>query len=169
MLTQTETGREFEQYAETGTAFIETLGSGLGTAHNPKRTLRILQRVFMGLRCHLPFHESINTIEVLPMAIRGLYVEGWELRNNSPRLTTVDDFVQEVRGSTGGKDFSHTEEVITAALAVIETIAAYAFPDEDGHGIDRLPRGLVNLYRTLLRISTRTGYSYKRVQQRLTR
>src|SRR5690606_41589187 len=57
--------------------------------------------------CHLPFHESINTIEVLPMAIRGLYVEGWELRNNSPRLTTVDDFVQEVRG----RSEEHTSEL----------------------------------------------------------
>lgn len=168
MLTPTETRREFEQYAETGNKFIERLGIALGTTHNLKKTLRILQRVFMGLRCHLPFHESINTIEILPMAIRGLYVDGWELRNNSPRLTTVDDFVMEVMGSKGrrNRNFDQTDDVISAVLAVIETTADFAFPEELEYAIDRLPRGLRNLYHTLSRISTRTSYRYS--QQRLT-
>lgn len=164
MQTQTETRHEFEQYAETGNAFIEKLGITLDTERNPQKNLRILKRVFSALRCHLPLHESVKTIEILPMAIRGLYVDGWELRNTSPRLTTVDHFAAELMGGDGGKRkvFKHYDEAIHATLAVIEAIAHFVPREITGNNTDRLPRGLSNLYNTLTRTSSRNAYAYHR-------
>lgn len=161
MNTPTEMRREFEQYAEIGNEFIERLGIALNTKRSPRKTLRILNRVFAGLRSHLPFHESVSTIEILPMAIRGVYVDGWGLRSSSPKITTTDDFLMAVMGGERGKakEFHHVEDAIIAALGVIETIAQFAFPGMPDDTIESLPRGLRNLYHTLTRISSRNTYS----------
>lgn len=161
MNTTTKIWRGFEQYAETGNEFVRWLGSALNLEHDPDKTLKILERVFSGLRSHLPFHESVQTIELLPMAIRGLYVDGWEVRSGAPKLTTVEHFIVEVMGpENAGAELINSGDVIAAARAVIETIAHFSFGASPDHSIENLPRGLRNLYYTLTRISSRNDRSY---------
>src|SRR5690606_35506131 len=142
MNTVTKIWRGFEQYAETGNEFVRRLGSVLNLEHDPDKTLRILERVFSGLRSHLPFHESVPTIEMLPMAIRGLYVDGWEVRSGAPKLTTVEHFVMDVMGSAenANGDLKDSDDVIAASVAVIETIAYFSSPASPDSSIEALPR-----------------------------
>lgn len=137
--------REFERYVEKGQAFVQSFAAAIGEENLPKAT-EVLQRVFAALRQHLPFHESVNVMDCLPMAIRGLYLNGWNLGGPAQRLTTTDSFVREIAMGRGDE----TEvAAVDVAKAAIETIAEY------GAGLDRLPKGLRNLYHALSRVSRR--------------
>ena len=137
--------REFERYVEKGQAFVQAFAAAIGE-ENLSKASEVLGRVFAAMRQHLPFHESVNVMECLPMAIRGLYMSGWTLGGPSERLTTTDSFVREIARARSDE----TEvAAVDVAKAAIETIAEY------GAGIDRLPKGLRNLYYALLRVSRR--------------
>jgi uncharacterized protein (DUF2267 family) len=137
--------REFERYVEKGRAFIQAFAAAIGE-ENLSKASEVLERVFAAMRQHLPFHESVNVMECLPMAIRGLYMNGWTLSGTSPRLTTTDSFVREI---ARGSDDETQAAAVDVAKAAIETIAEY------GAGLDRLPKGLRNLYHALARVSRR--------------
>lgn len=137
--------REFERYVEKGQAFVQAFAAAIGE-ENLRKASEVLERVFAAMRQHLPFHESVNVMECLPMAIRGLYMNGWTLNGSTERLTTTDSFIREI-----AKDGDHEAEAaaVDAAKAAIETMAEF------GSGLDRLPKGLRNLYRALARVSQR--------------
>lgn len=149
--------REFERYVERGQAFIQAFAAAIGE-ENLSKASEVLARVFAAMRQHLPFRESVSVMECLPMAIRGLYMDGWTLTGPSPRLTTTDSFVREI--AMGRTDETEVAAV-DVAKAAIETIAEY------GAGLDRLPKGLRNLYYALARVSLRNdalmhdGYTFQ--------
>ena len=137
--------REFERYVEKGHAFIQTFAAAIGE-ENLSKASKVLERVFAAMRRHLPFHESVNVMECLPMAIRGLYLNGWTVSGATQRLTTTDSFV----GAISKKSDPESEAAaIASARAAIETIANF------GSGLDELPRGLRNLYNALDRVARR--------------
>ena len=155
---------EFEKFAEKGGIFMESLSDALGIGNDYEKTLRILKSVFSALRSHLPFHESMAVLDVLPMAIRGIYVDGWVLRNGGiSKINTVDDFALAVLhedARKGPPDFNGLDEVIQASGAVIETIADFApAGKKKADRLDNLPRGLRNLYNTFDRISRRNNFA----------
>lgn len=151
---------EFERYAETGKAFIQKLGEAMGQERDPEKSLVVMKAVFSALRAHLSFGESVGVIETLPMAIRGFYADGWVLRSGSPKITTVEDFVAEVGRAAGGL-LDNSDEIILAALAVIETMEQFVASEAAAGTSGRLPRGLVNLYNTLIRISSRNDLTLR--------
>ncbi|HEY8512642.1 MAG TPA: DUF2267 domain-containing protein [Cyclobacteriaceae bacterium] len=137
--------REFERYVEKGQAFVQAFAAAIGE-ENLRKASEVLERVFAAMRQHLPFHESVNVMECLPMAIRGLYMNGWTLSGGSQRLTTTDSFVREIAQAD---DHEAEAEAVDVAKAAIETIAEFSA------GLDRLPKGLRNLYQALARVSRR--------------
>lgn len=139
--------REFERYVEKGQAFIQAFAAAIGE-ENTSKASGVLGRVFVAMREHLPFHESVNVIESLPMAIRGLYVNGWNLTAASQRITTTDSFVKQIMKGSGA---DRAGDAMDAAKAAIETIAEF------GGGLDRLPKALRNLYNALARIGRRNN------------
>jgi uncharacterized protein (DUF2267 family) len=137
--------REFERYVEKGQAFVQAFAAAIGE-ENLRKASEVLERVFAAMRQHLPFHESVNVMECLPMAIRGLYMNGWTLSGGSQRLTTTDSFIREIAQVD---DHEAEAEAVDVAKAAIETIAEFSA------GLDRLPKGLWNLYQALARVSRR--------------
>lgn len=149
--------REFERYVEKGQAFVQAFAAAIGE-ENLRKASEVLERVFAAMRQHLPFNESVNVMECLPMAIRGLYMDRWTLGSPTQRLTTTDSFIREI---ARGREDETEIAAVDVAKAAIETIAEY------GAGIDRLPRGLRNLYYALTRVSQRydsmlhDGYTFQ--------
>src|SRR5690606_17964182 len=87
--------REFARDVERGKAVMQAFAAAIGKEKLCTAS-EVLARVFAAMRQHLPFRESVSVMECLPMAIRGLYMDGWTLGGPSPRLTTTDSFVREI-------------------------------------------------------------------------
>lgn len=138
--------REFERYVEKGHAFIRAFATAIGE-ENLSKASKVLERVFAAMRQHLTFHESVSVMECLPMAIRGLYLNGWTHTGATQRLATTDSFV---RAISMENDHESGLTAIEAATAAIETIAEF------GSGLDQLPKGLRNLYNALSRVARRS-------------
>ena len=136
---------DFERYAQKGDEFLHRLSIRLGDEHNKARAMRILRSVFNILRQRLTTEESLQMISQLPVALKGLYVDGWKLHHGKSPIKTIEQFAEEVaqidRQARRG-DFYSDEEVMIALHAVLETLADYVSPGEIEDMISVLPEEL---------------------------
>ena len=138
-------GIDFEKYTAKGNEFINVLARKLGDEKNRERAARILRSVFAMLRNHITVEESIQLLAQLPVAIKGIYVDGWTLSHSRERIRTFDGLINEIAINEGRviwKDFSNRDEVIAAIRAVIETMAHYVSKDELLEAFEGFPKGL---------------------------
>jgi uncharacterized protein (DUF2267 family) len=119
---------DFETYAQKGNEFVNLLMKNLGVENERERAARILRSVLRTMRNHLSLEESSDLLAQLPMAIKAVYVDGWRMTQQHRRVSTLQEFANEVlkeHGATAWRDFSNPDEVILAVRAVVETLAAY--------------------------------------------
>lgn len=138
-------GIDFEKYTMKGNEFLNILAQKLGDEKNRDRAARILRSVFAMLRNHITVEESIQLLAQMPVAIKGIYVDGWTLSHSRERVRTFDGLINEIalhEGSIIWKDFSNREEVIGAVRAVVETMAHYVSKEELMEAFEGFPKGL---------------------------
>jgi uncharacterized protein (DUF2267 family) len=135
----------FDHYAQKGNAFLKNLATRLGNENNEDKAMRVLRSVFHVLRLRLTPEESMQMIAQLPMALKGLYVDGWKLHHKKSRMKTIEQFAVEVviadREAALG-DFYGEQEVFAAIRAVLETLADYVSPGEIEDMIKVMPADL---------------------------
>jgi uncharacterized protein (DUF2267 family) len=122
---------EFERYAQKGNEFINLLAQRLGDDTDRDRAARILRSVFRALRNHLTIEESMELLSHLPMALKGVYVDGWKISGNHTFLDAMNLPEEIVRedGVFSKQDFQTEEDAIEALRAVIELIAVCFEPE----------------------------------------
>lgn len=136
---------DFEAYAQKGNEFVNLLMKNLGVEGERERAARILRSVLRTLRNHFSLEESSDLLAQLPMAIKAVYVDGWRITQPHRRVTTLQEFANEVlkqHGSTAWRDFSNPDEVVAGVRAVIETLAEYVSIEELEQAFDSLPKEL---------------------------
>lgn len=140
---------DFEKYLMKGNEFLNILAEKLGDVNDRDRAARILRSVFHVLRNHLTIEESMHVLSQLPMALKGVYVEGWNIHKVSERVRSVEDLANEVikeEGNVAWRDFSNLEEVIQAVRAVAETLMHYVSSGEMKEASGTLPKGLRKIF-----------------------
>lgn len=146
-------GIDFDKYAMKGNEFINILARKLGDENNRDRAGRILRSVFAMLRNHISLEESIQLLAQLPVAIKGVYVDGWSLSHSRERIRTFDGLVNEVASKEGSiiwRDFSNRDEIINAIRAVVETMAHYVSKEELIEAFGTFPKGLKESFQSWL-------------------
>ncbi len=136
---------DFERYAQKGDEFLNRLSIRLGDEHNKTRAMRALRSVFNVLRQRLTTEESLQMITQLPIALKGLYVDGWKLHHGKSHVKTIEQFAEKVARSdreAGRGDFYSEEEVMIAIHAVLETLADYVSPGEVEDMISVMPEDI---------------------------
>ncbi len=132
----------FEKQASKGNEFLHKLAIRLGDEDNRERSGRILRCVFRSLRMLLTLEESFQFLAQLPMALKGVYVDGWNPNNYHRRINTLRELSEEVMKEDGfstWKDFSGVSEATDAIEAVVKTLADYVSAGEWHDIIDILP------------------------------
>jgi uncharacterized protein (DUF2267 family) len=121
---------EFEKYAMKGNEFINLLAHRLGDTDRD-RAARILRSVFRALRKHLTVEESMELLSHLPMALKGVYVDGWKITGNHTFLDAMNLPEEIVRedGMFSNQDFQTEEDAVQALMAVIEMIGVCYEPE----------------------------------------
>ncbi|HEY5749836.1 MAG TPA: DUF2267 domain-containing protein [Chryseolinea sp.] len=138
---------DFEKYAVKGNEFLHHLEVNLNT-NDRDRAARILKSTFRVLRNHLTFEESLQLLSQLPMAIKAVYVDGWQ-RNDHFKIKDSDEFIFEIAAEDGLQawtDFRSMEDIQDAVNAVIETMALYVSTEEIKQALNTLPRKVREIF-----------------------
>ena len=138
---------DFEKYAMKGNEFLHQLEVNLGS-NDRDRAARILKSTFRVLRNHLTFEESLQLLSQLPMAIKAVYVDGWQKKDHF-KIKDSDEFIFEIAAEDGLQawaDFRSMEDIQDAVNAVIETMALYVSTGEMNEALNTLPRKVREIF-----------------------
>lgn len=115
----------FEKHSQEANRFVKTLAIRLHTPGDPEHALRVLRAVFGILRRRIVPDESLQLVSQLPLILKGVYVDGWNIMEPLSEANTLDDFVFEIRSDSQGKtylDFANDElarkKIVTAFNAL---------------------------------------------------
>lgn len=135
----------FRKHAQKGEAFLNELALALGDPADTARAGRVLRAVLYTFRDRIPPVESLQLIAQLPLFIKAVYVDGWQIGHENSRIRHLDDFIQAVRqadGRRGNTDFTSDAEVEEAIHAVFRVIKSYVSEGEIEDVIAGLPMEL---------------------------
>ena len=123
---------DFDRYAFSGRELIRRIDHALGN-QGPEHAGRVLRCVLHALRSRLTTEESLHVVAQLPMAIKGVYVDGWKPGPPNRSIRTGDDFAEEVirvGGSAAWHDFSGPQDAREATREVMHVLSGFISPGE---------------------------------------
>jgi len=106
---------------------------------------RVIRAVLHALRNRLTHEESFQLIAQLPMALKGVYVDGWWFEKDFNRISHVDDFLDEVReedSGLAGYDFGNNKRARAAVAAVFKAMNYFVSEGEMNDIIAVIPQEL---------------------------
>ena len=104
----------FNQYATEGNTFLKNYTKEMNLGDNKDKAGRILSSILHALRDIIPTEESLQLIAQFPMFLKAVYVNGWTIKKNRPKIKKMADFVDLVRkhdGPSAINDFEYSDEV----------------------------------------------------------
>ena len=131
---------EFEKYVAKGNEFVRLVTDELNVPRDMAG--RMIRAVLHALRSNLSHEESFQLIAQLPMALKGVYVDGWNFDNDSNRIKHVEDFLDEVRKEDVGRadfDFGNNIKTRVSVAAVMKALSYFVTEGEMNNIIDALP------------------------------
>jgi uncharacterized protein (DUF2267 family) len=93
---------EFNKYAIRGNKILTQLAVRLGMPDDKARALHILKAVLHAVRNRTTPEESAHFIAQLPMMLKAIYVDGWQIGKHQKRIYTYQEFIEEVYELGGG-------------------------------------------------------------------
>lgn len=133
----------FDKHCQEANRFVKSLAVRLGTPGDPEHTLRVLKCVLAVLRRRIVPDESLQLISRLPLIVKGVYVDGWNIYEPLSESNTLDEFLYEIRNNAEGqtyRDFSNDElarKKIAAVLNVLKPYVAEGELYDILHGLSR--------------------------------
>lgn len=115
----------FNQYATEGNTFLKDYTVQLGLGNDRDKAGRILTSTLHALRDIIPTEESLQFIAQLPMFLKAVYVNGWNIKQKKPKIKRMAEFLDLVRthdGPAAVNDFEYSDEV---AQQYVDTTFTY--------------------------------------------
>lgn len=109
----------FEKYAIEGNRFINAVAAKLRCDRNT--AARVTRAVLQAVRDRLPVDDAIEFAQGLPMALKGLFIDQYDISRTPVRVRNPDDFINFVRLKnrfSAIADFHSPYDVIRALHAV---------------------------------------------------
>jgi len=148
---------DFEKYAAKGNEFVRLVAEELKVPRDMAG--RIIYSVLHALRNRLSHEESFQLIAQLPMALKGVYVDGWNFSKDFNRIKHVEDFLDEVRkedGDRAGYDFGNNTKARVTIAAIFKALNYFVSDGEMNDIIDVLPEEIKEFTRKSLASSETT-------------
>jgi uncharacterized protein (DUF2267 family) len=104
----------FNHYATEGNTFLKHYAKEMNLADNRDKAGRILSSILHALRDIISPEESLQFIAQLPMFLKAVYVNGWSIKKDKPRIKKMAEFIDLVRkydGPAAINDFEYNDEV----------------------------------------------------------
>ena len=140
----------FNQYATEGNRFLKDYAKEMNMENDRDKAGRILTAILHALRDIITPQESLQLIAQLPMFIKAVYVNGWSMKKEKPKVRRIPDFValvKEYDSPTADYDFEYSDEI---AERYIDTtflyLRKYVSAGELSDIRDGLPKDLKDLF-----------------------
>lgn len=104
----------FNLYAKEGNTFLKEYTKEMNLGNDRDKAGRILTSILHALRDIIPPQESLQFMAQLPMFLKGVFVHGWALRKEKPKVKRMAEFIELVRkhdGVAAINDFEYSDEV----------------------------------------------------------
>jgi uncharacterized protein (DUF2267 family) len=104
----------FNKYAAEGNTFIKDYAKEMNMENDTDKAGRIFTAIMHALRDIIPMEESLQFISQLPMFVKAVYVNGWAVKKNKPKIKKMEDFLDLVRSHdypAATNDFEYNNEV----------------------------------------------------------
>lgn len=139
----------FKEYNEKGLQFLKEVADEMKMPEDLEYTDRFVASTLEVLREMITPEESLHLISQLPMYVKSLYVNGWKISKSRKRISTREEFFNELRDKyprTTGRDLGDYRTARENVKAVFKVIRKYS----SGGGIDhlkaQLPETLAELW-----------------------
>lgn len=104
----------FNQYATEGNTFLKDYAKEMNMSNDPSKAGRIFTAIMHALRDIIPAEESLQFMAQLPMFLKGVYVNGWHIKKEKPKIKQMAEFLDLVRAHDWPaeiNDFEYSDEV----------------------------------------------------------
>ncbi len=122
---------DFEKYAAKGNEFVNLVAEELQQPRD--KAGRVVRAVFHALRNRLTHEESFQLMAQLPVALKGVYVDGWKFNKGFNRIRHLNDFLDEVRredGGLAGFDFGNDSMAEITVASVFKVLSYFVSEEE---------------------------------------
>jgi uncharacterized protein (DUF2267 family) len=141
---------EFDQFANEGNRFVKLVAQELNNRNDMRQAYRVTSVVLHALRDLITVEESLHLLAQLPMFLKAVYVNDWQVPVHD-RPTTMSEFIASLReksGRTAADDFGDDATAQYRAKAVLKVMKQYVDPNETEDIISQFPVDLLELWAT---------------------
>ena len=104
----------FDQYAAEGNRFLKEYAKALDLGENTAKAGRIFAAIIHALRDIIPPQESLQFVAQMPMFMKAVYVHGWSMKKDKPKVKRMSDFIELVKRydyPAADSDFEYSDEL----------------------------------------------------------
>lgn len=118
-------GRKIEKHAIYRDELMLQVAHQLKNVESIDDAKRITGMVLRAIRKRLNFENSLQFLNLLPLPLKAIYVDGWALQDNAPNaLESIEDLVEEIMRSQNlftpnERDTRNSLESVQAVFRVI--------------------------------------------------
>jgi uncharacterized protein (DUF2267 family) len=137
------------KYVEEANRFFKDVAVELGNPSDINHASRVTIAILHTLRERISPEESMHLIAQLPMILKGIYVDGWKITRQQNDVTTVDEFLDEVRAHcirSAERDLGNNQEARAVVYAVLRVMRQYIDEGEMKHIKHQLPQTIAELF-----------------------
>ena len=144
-------GININKYTAEANRFVNEVAAEMGDPTAVETAGRVTVAVFHTLREKLSPEESFHLLAQLPLILKGVYVDGWDVGKQAARTDTLQDFIEQLRthdGTAARRDFGTDEQAVRGFQAVLRVLSHYISDGEMRHVKQQLPRPVAELFET---------------------
>jgi uncharacterized protein (DUF2267 family) len=138
----------FQKYVDEGNRFINRLAEALGNASDKDHASRVSVAVLHAIRDRIKPEESMHLIAQLPMMLKAVYVDGWNITREPADAKTIEEFLNEVREHaprSAARDFGNDQQARDNVKAFFSVLRGYVDEGEMADLCAQLPAGVREL------------------------
>jgi uncharacterized protein (DUF2267 family) len=138
----------FDKHCQEANRFIKNIAIQLGTPDDTGHAVRVLKCIFKALRRKLIPDESLHIVSQLPLLLKGMYVDGWDINEPISEAQTFEEFLNDIRNNTEGEegeDFDDDEQARKKITAVFNVLKEFISDGELDYIHDELPKEVAEM------------------------
>lgn len=121
----------FEKFAAEGNRFINDVAFQLGVTRNS--AARITKAVLQAIRDRMPANDAVEFAQGLPMALKGVFVEQYDISDTPVPIRRAEDFLDYValkNDFSAVMDFPDRNAVAASVRGVFRVLECYMDPGQ---------------------------------------
>jgi uncharacterized protein (DUF2267 family) len=138
------------KYADDAQVFLRQVAQELGNRDDIDHAARVTVAVLHTLREKISVEESIHLISQLPLILKGVYVDGWDIAHEFvSESNTLEAFYDEIREHalrTAERDFGNNQQTKKNVTAVLKVMRNYVSEGEMNHIKQQMPKSIAVLF-----------------------